>query len=256
MFKLKTVIFVSHATREPTVHTTPPPTTMEPAFFRFKINCSASHTFCKTNSGLQEVPTEIIPHETAQINLSNNSIENLNNDSFTGFTNVIHIDLKHNSLSSIPHCVFHDQKKLQYLDVAYNNIKFINESLFKCLYTLQFLKITGNLVVDSNFDAFFPLGNLSTLNVDINMLVIFYPIILNGQNYPQTITHPKVVADEANSLPCNSSSCWLMKAEEKGYMDHYTFNGRPSTPRCSNIPGLFWDEAELGCSSKGRSEFL
>ena len=67
-----------------------------------KINCSSPLSYCKTNSNLTDVPTDTIPIDTEKIDLSNNSIVNLDNDSFTGLINVKQIDLNGNNLSSIP----------------------------------------------------------------------------------------------------------------------------------------------------------
>ena len=104
--------------------------------------------------------------------------------------------------------------------------------------------------IDPN--AFVPLANLSQLFVDLQMLANFFKTLLNPETYRNTITPPKVVAEGVHTLPCNSSFCWLKKAEEKGLMAHYTFKDRVSRPVCSNNHEVFWDEADLGCSAEGR----
>ena len=248
-----------------TVH----PATTKP--WMLKTNCSEFYTFCEENSNLTTVPINI-PSRAKIINLSNNSIHVLNNNSFSGLANVKTIDLseniiqtvynnsfagltnltnlilRNNNLSSLPKCLFKDQN-LRYLDVAFNNLKTIHPDLWHCLKSLKTLKITGNPVVEVTPGAFLPLNNLSRLYVDLPILENFHRPILISLSRKDT----KIVAEDVNYLPCNSSSCYLKELEDKGYMDHYTFNGRHSKPVCSNRPEKYWHQMkdQLNCPTKG-----
>ena len=230
--------------------------------------------YCKQNSNLRTIPTDI-PTRTKTIDLSNNSIHTLDNNSFSGLTDVTTIDLsdneietvhnnsfaglnnlanlvlRNNNISSSPACMFLWQKNLRYLDVSWNNLKIIHNDLWICFNSLETLNITGNPVAEISPAAFAPLDKLTTVHIDLHILFTFNITILNPMTYSKAKTPPEIVVEDANSLPCNSSSCWLKKAEDKGLMGHYMFHGKVSRPVCSNLPGVFWDEAELNCYIKG-----
>ena len=173
----------------------------------------------------------------------------MDKNSFAGPTNLTNLVLRHNNLSSLPACMFLGQKYLRYLDVSWNNLKIIHNDLWICLDSLETLNITGNPVAEISPAAFAPLNKLTTVHIDLHMLVTFNITILNPTTYSKATTPPKIVVEDASSLPCNSSSCWLKRAEDKGLMSHYMFHGKVSRPVCSNLPGFFWDEAELNCST-------
>ena len=110
-----------------------------------KINCSDLDTYCEQKFNIRTVPTDI-PTQTKTIDLSNNSNQALDNNSFSGLTNVTTIDLsdsviqtvednsfagltnltnlvlRYNNLSSLPAYLFNEQN-LKYLDVSWNNQK-------------------------------------------------------------------------------------------------------------------------------------
>ena len=239
------------------------------------INCSDPDTYCKQNSNIRTVPTDI-PTRTKTIDLSNNSIQALDNDSFSELTNVTTIDLRdnviqtvhnnsfagltnltnlvlrNNNLSSLATCLFNEQN-LTYLDVSWNTLKIIPIDLWYCLNSLETLKITGNPIAEISPRAFTPLNKLTIVHIDVHTLVTFNITILNPTTYSEAKTPPKVVIEDVNSLLCDSSSCWLKRAEDEGLMSRYMFHGKVSRPQCSNLDGIFWDEAELNCSTKGTS---
>ena len=173
----------------------------------------------------------------------------VDNSSFAGLTNLTNLVLRHNNISSLPPCLFLEQKHLRYLDVSGNNLNIIHNDSWICLNSLETLNITGNPVTEISPAAFAPLNKLTTVHIDLHTLVTFNITILNRTTFSKAKTPPKIVVEDVNSLPCNSSSCWLKKAEDKGLMGHYMFHGKVSRPQCSKRPGVFWDEAELNCST-------
>ena len=270
-------------TTPPSTNATPPPTntfpsttvphpttTSSPTTMTMNINCSEPDTYCKQNSDLKTIPTDI-PTQTKTINLTSNSVQALDNNSFSGLTDVTTIDLsnneietvdnnsfagltnltdlvlRHNNLSSLPTCLFREQN-LRYLDLAFNNLTSIYHDLWLCLKSLETLIITGNPIIEISPGAFFPLSDLRTLYLDLHMLAKFCLPILNSM---QNLKDVKLAVEDVKSLPCNSSSCYLKKLEDKGYMDHYTYKGVHSRPECSNRPGVYWDQMkdQLNCST-------
>ena len=216
------------------------------------INFSDPDTYCKQNLYLTTVTTDV-PTRTKTIDLTNNSIQALDNDSFSRLTNVTTIDLRdnviqtvdnnsfagltnltnlvlrNNNISSLPACLFLGQKHLRYLDMSWNNLKIIYNDLWICLNSLETLSTTGNPVAKISLGAFAPLKKLTTIHIDLHILVTFNITILNPMTYSKATTAPKIVVEDVSSLPCNSSSCWLKKAEDKGLMGHYMFHGSVQT---------------------------
>ena len=213
-----------------------------------RVNCEDPRTYCKQNSSSEKVPTDIDP-QTTMIAIRNTHIQTLDSNSFTSLTELKIVMLNQNKISSIEPGTFRNQANLIRLDLGYNSLPtFIGEN-FEGLDSLQILRITGNKITSMGAGAFANLPQINTIQVDITQLTVFWEVILSPSAYPNTPKVPKVTVQDAQVFPCNSSSCWLKILEEKGYKKHYEYNGTVSRPRCSDRPGMFWDQVELDCPS-------
>ena len=90
------------------------------------FNCNETNAYCKPNFGLPDVPRENISSSTTYIDLRNNSINSLNQNSFSGLSNVTTILLSNNNISEISSHTFQDQANLTYLDLGFNQIKSVD----------------------------------------------------------------------------------------------------------------------------------
>ena len=217
----------------------------------FQVDCTNSNALCMQNSTLKEVRTALAYHRTSIINmyLRDNVIQTLDSKCFTGLTHLKVLVLNHNKISSIGGGTFRDQGNLMQLDLSYNVINTLDGTMFQGLASLRVLRITGNNLTSIDPQTFSNLNQINTIQVDIIQLTVFRQIILNPFSYPNPPKVPKVEVEDAHFFPCNSSYCWLKAAEEKGYMKHYKYNGKVSRPKCSDHPGVYWDEVELDCPS-------
>ena len=64
--------------------------------FNPDLSCNMTLHFCRLNAGLTNVPLEEIPTNATSVNLKNNSIQKLDNNSFTGLTVLVNISLSNN----------------------------------------------------------------------------------------------------------------------------------------------------------------
>ena len=55
--------------------------------------------------------------------------------------------------------------------------------------------------------------------------------------------------EDKNSVFCDESLCRLREAGDEAVRDVLTKNGKIPRPKCSNIPGMYWDQ--MDCSDSG-----
>ena len=122
------------------------------------------------------------------------------------------------------------------------------------LVSLETLQLTGNKFRSLPSDAFSNLPELKTLIVGLSIVVLEKEKFFDPSTFPSSKKQPPRIGleEDGNFLVCNSSNCWLKRIEEKGMLVHYQKNGRPSRPKCSDKPGLYWDEVDLKCPGKNR----
>ena len=226
--------------------------------FNPDLSCSKADEFCRPGEGLTSVPTEQIPTNTTSVNLKNNSIQILDNNSFSGLTDITELSLSNNDISDIAPGTFHDQGRLTYLDLGYNNLSTINGSMWEGLDNVTTLRLTGNDLTTIRHPGFPHLSSLSTIVVDYPTLKRHKRQLLHPLTYPDLKPRPHVahsqssrmwvnLAVEGNLLPCDESSCWLKRLEEKGFDPHYyNENGTWCRPKCFNS-NKYWDEVDLNC---------
>ena len=112
------------------------------------VDCTAKYSTCNQGKNLTEVPKNISA-ETRQLDLSENHIENITEnsfshlenltsvslknsavtnispDSFVGLTQITSLQLAGNSMTSLPDGVFRNQTKLESLDLGDNPLEEI-----------------------------------------------------------------------------------------------------------------------------------
>ena len=214
------------------------------------VNCNRPLTACfKTSSGF---PTQI-PQNTITVEVKNSNISTLKKDALHNLYSVEILVLCNNNISVIVPGVFCSQKKLKHLDLGDNGLTQISGEIWVGLTSLETLRISGNRLQSLPPNAFSNLPELKVLAVGYPLLVKEKQKLFAPNTFPNSKKQPQIgLEEDDNFLVCNSSSCWLKEKEEKGLLVHYQKNGRPSRPKCSDKPGLYWDEVDLKCPGKVR----
>ena len=160
--------------------------------------------------------------------------------------------LSNNNITTIIPGAFRCQVKLKYLDLGGNELTIINGNVWAGLVSLETLQLTGNKF--PSLPSFSNLPELKILTVGFSVAVLEKEKLFEPSTFPSSERQPPRIGleEEDNFLVCNSSNCWLKRIEEKGMLVHYQKNGRPSRPKCSDKPRLYWDEVDLKCPGKNR----
>ena len=119
------------------------------------------------------------------------------------------------------------------------------------------IRLTGNDIEIIGTNGFSHLPELKFIIVSITVVITHTKTILTKTTYPDTKQPPKVAIEDTNILPCNASSCWLKRLEEKGLVNHYLKDGKLFRPKCSNM-NKYWDEVDevaLNCSREFKDLF-
>ena len=147
--------------------------------------------------------------------------------------------------------VFRNQTELRRLDLGENNLTTINDTMWVGLSSLEILRITGNKLHNIPPRSFSNLPELKILAVGFTLLKREKQKLFDANTFPSSKTQPQIgLEHDNNTLVCNSSNCWLKEKEDQGLLVHYEKNGWPFRPKCSDQPGLYWDQADLKCSGK------
>ncbi|PSN48918.1 hypothetical protein C0J52_03456 [Blattella germanica] len=146
-----------------------------------------------SNEGLEEIPQGL--NQTLEIvDLSNNSIREINDDSFTNMTQIKEINLSYNTITDLKVTVFEHLTNLEEIDLSYNLLVtiptdiFINNSkLNRCHLknnfikfndsgpilistSLKFLDISFCNITSLSFDALSEMPYLEELNIQGNCI--------------------------------------------------------------------------------------
>ena len=244
-----TIILETTETHKPSHD--PVTTDTEPTYLLLKVpvNCNKPLTICFKNE--TEFPTTQIPKNTTTVEVKNSNISTLKKDAINRFSSLEILVLCNNNISVIVPGVFRSQKKLKYLDLGDNALTEISGKIWFGLTYLETLRISGNRLQSLPPNAFSNLPELKVLAVGYPLLVQEKQKLFAPNTFPNSKKQPQIgLEEDDNFLVCNSSNCWLKEKEEKGLLVHYEKNGRPSRPKCSDKPGLYWDEVDLKCPDK------
>ncbi|XP_044265512.1 leucine-rich repeat-containing protein 70-like [Tribolium madens] len=105
------------------------------------------------------------------INLRNNSVTDLDPESFTNLTRVTQVDLSHNSLRILTNKMFHKLTNLDLLNLNHNNIYYIQPDAFKGLSNLRHLYLSNNRLERLEGYVFKYLPNLLLLYLEHNSII-------------------------------------------------------------------------------------
>ena len=131
------------------------------------VDCTAKYSTCDQGKNLTEVPKNISA-ETRQLDLSENHIENITENSFSHLENLTIVSLKNsevtnispdsfvdltqvtslqlagNSMTSLPNGVFRNQGKLESLDLGDNPLEEIKAETLVGLKSVTYLRLAGS----------------------------------------------------------------------------------------------------------------
>ncbi|XP_018008186.1 carboxypeptidase N subunit 2 [Hyalella azteca] len=105
-----------------------------------------------------------------KLDLSNNEIQIITNDSFNGIANLSSLDLSHNKLHVFEANTFMLLPRLQRLQLKYNPVNFLPDSLFTGLFNLTHLDLTHLQLVALHNELFTDTTSLEELSLAFNEL--------------------------------------------------------------------------------------
>ncbi|MBZ3884857.1 Slit-like protein 1 protein [Sciurus carolinensis] len=131
-----------------------------------KCRCEASVVECSSLK-LSKIP-ERIPQSTAELNLSNNKVSEIEDGAFEGAASVSELHLTANQLESIRSGMFRGLDGLRTLMLRNNRISCIHNDSFTGLRNVRLLSLYDNQITTISPGAFDTLQALSTLNLLAN----------------------------------------------------------------------------------------
>lgn len=217
-----------------------PTTTLKIAETQFKWTFS-SIDFVKLrhlnfSSGQTENISMIIQKASPQLeslDLSNNFIGELTDDTFSRFVNLKRLYLSRTNLSNFQFATFYHQRNLEVLDISYNNLNKIDFYLFlRNFQHLKSLDLEGNNLteIDSITRTHFP--NLSILAISKNNFTCDYLVKFLLQ------WHDLVLVDNpSNQINMGGVDCF----HRNSTVDANAWNSNQSIAQSSSgqIPDLF-----------------
>ncbi|XP_069793884.1 leucine-rich repeat-containing protein 52-like isoform X2 [Narcine bancroftii] len=127
----------------------------------FKVNCRSK--------GLNAFPKSL-PLSTRYLDLSDNSISEINSLELNLLSDLVHLDCSYNAISEISSLDFLAGMKLVYLDISYNALKKIGSTTFERLTRLIVLKLNNNKIQEVHQRAFESNIGLRVLDLRNNSL--------------------------------------------------------------------------------------
>ncbi len=149
-------------------------------------------------------------------------------------------------MTSIPGGLFQQQTSLQFLDLSDNSISGIHPDMWEGLKQLVELRLSGNNIQSMEHGAFAHMTSLTRIQVDINIVQRFPEELSDRQTYPDSPRVPTLVCGGSLDVECTRELCWLKTLESRN-VRVVTPKGAPFTPRCTNNPGVLWNNVNLAC---------
>ncbi|XP_059840739.1 leucine-rich repeat-containing protein 52-like isoform X3 [Hypanus sabinus] len=137
----------------------------------FKVTCKGK--------GLNAFP-ESLPLNTRHLDLSDNSISEINSLELNLLVDLVHLDCSHNAISEISKLDFLSGIKLVYLDFSYNALTQIGSTTFESLTNLIVLKVNNNNISKVYRGAFETNIGLRVLDLRNNSLSFFNVSLIRG----------------------------------------------------------------------------
>ena len=105
-----------------------------------------------------------------EINLSSNSIRELDSNMFCSLKNLTSLDLLYNSISTLKEGIFKGLNNLRELLLSFNKLTTFPEDLFKDLVNLEYLTLNYNKIESMPDKLFLPLVSLKQLFLHCNKI--------------------------------------------------------------------------------------
>ena len=229
--------------------------------------------FYRTLSELTSVPDDI-PAEAREVYLYENSIEQLEKNTFSHLSKCEKLDLDNNKIFIIEVGAFNRLRSLTRLELHSNNLTIVKSNMFLGLPQCEELDLYGNTISVIENGSFNALGNLKKLWLDNNKLSELRSDMFLGLSSLQKLWLERnrlttLNSDVLESLPrplflslgnsydnfsdnsfrCDAKLCWLKWEEIDGSIKWNTYDGREYKPECSD--GTNWDT--LNCFVTGKT---
>ncbi|XP_032883916.1 leucine-rich repeat-containing protein 52-like [Amblyraja radiata] len=111
----------------------------------FKVNCR--------NKGFVSFPKNL-PLNTRYLDLSRNSITEINSLQINLLSDLVYLDCSHNAISEVSKLDFLAGSRVAYLDLSYNTLKRVGATTFQTLASLIVLKLAHNKIRNVQNNAF------------------------------------------------------------------------------------------------------
>ncbi|VDI07207.1 netrin-G1 ligand [Mytilus galloprovincialis] len=162
-------------------------------------SCSNVKTSCISRS-LTSIPNGIY-EQTEQLDLKENDIEIIRNDTFSDLGNLTHLSLASNRIAELPGKAFGSLTKLTLLSLESNRITELPTKAFQSLTNLTYLHLAGNIIKAINEDVFFGLHNLNYLNLNENDIET-----IRNETFSDlgNLTHLSVASNRIAELPAKA----------------------------------------------------
>ena len=98
-------------------------------------------------------------------------VSEINNLTFYGLQNLLHLDLSFNNLKTLHDHIFSTLVKLESLLISNNHISEISHLSFHGLQSLQILKLNSNKISDLSTNLLISISNLTELDLSNNNLI-------------------------------------------------------------------------------------
>jgi Leucine-rich repeat (LRR) protein len=135
-----------------------------------------------------------------ELNMSNNNIEIIPNNSFIYLKELVVLDLSKNKITNLSSTSFYGLKKLHELDLGGNQITEIQDWLFNSTIELKKLKIGNNRLKSINNKIFKNLFDIEEIYLDHNQIESLEKDFFNETNYLQILDISDNLINTVNGL--------------------------------------------------------
>lgn len=189
---------------------------------------------------LEKIPALSHARSLENLILSNNKINKLSPNVFTGLRKLKYLKLDHNRLGFVYHGVFDELSSLQSLDLSYNKLEIIRKDLLSKLLSLEELYLQNNSITTLDDYCF---RNLTLHRVDLEHNRIrrfkadaFKDIVITGK-----------ISLNQNPLHCG---CWLIDNTIQKLIHNGDIQGICFSPLALKGRNLkHFTTSELGCNN-------
>lgn len=105
------------------------------------------------------------------LDVSNNTIVNIERRMFYGLESLIEINMSHNKLYILPYQVFESMKSIETIDLSHNLLPSFLDNFFIHNHKLKVLRLNHNLMGKINKNSLYGLKELHTLDLSYNQLL-------------------------------------------------------------------------------------